>query len=212
MEGGGPLPTPALIEQIELPEDVNPKLLEFSMDLALQEDQRFDEVGSAGVISWFLQRLEPDPVLETPVYLRYRETDYDRTALTGEMLALERDLEDELSPHPVSTVQMDKVDIFFDIKDIDKLSELLKLTPVEKKTDDRLELNSLLGLKAKGFWYYSLIFNFKTQFRTGYKYEKDQNEKEIRTEFTDFMSPANILLGPGMLWKKMRISRLTLLR
>jgi hypothetical protein len=36
MAGGGPLPTSALLEQIELPVDVNPKLLEFSLDLALQ--------------------------------------------------------------------------------------------------------------------------------------------------------------------------------
>jgi hypothetical protein len=111
MEGGGPLPTTSLIEQIELPEDVNPKLLEFSMDLALQEDQRFDEVGSTGEVLWFLQRLEPEPVLEKPVYLRYRDVDYDREALTREMLTLERELADELSPPIELTGQKDKVDI-----------------------------------------------------------------------------------------------------
>lgn len=77
-----------------------------------------------------------------------------------------------------------------------------KNSEFEKKTDDRLEFNSLLGLKASELWYYSMIVNFKTQFRTGYKYGKDENGKEIRTEHTDFMSPANILIGPGMLWKK----------
>lgn len=77
-----------------------------------------------------------------------------------------------------------------------------KNTEFEKKTDDRFEYNSLFGLKAGNYWYYSLILNFKTQFTTGYKYSKDTNGKEIRTEFTDFMSPANILLGPGMLWEK----------
>jgi hypothetical protein len=111
MESGGPLPTSSLMEQIELPKDVNPKLLEFSMDLALQEDQRFDEVGSTGEVVWFLQRLEPEPVLKTPIYLRYRDVDYDRTSLTGEMLALERELEDELSPYPRSIVRKDDVEI-----------------------------------------------------------------------------------------------------
>ena len=48
MSGGGPLTTGQLLEQIELTADVNPKLVEFSLDLALQEDQRFDEVGPAG--------------------------------------------------------------------------------------------------------------------------------------------------------------------
>ena len=38
MVGGGPLPTSALIEQIGLSTAVNPKLVEFSLDLALQED------------------------------------------------------------------------------------------------------------------------------------------------------------------------------
>jgi len=98
MAGGGPLPTATLLEQLEMPANVNPKLLEFSMDLALQEDERFDEVGAAGEVLWFLNRLEPESVLEPPVHLRYPGMDYDRSLLTGEMQALERELDDELSP------------------------------------------------------------------------------------------------------------------
>jgi hypothetical protein len=75
MAGGGPLPTSALLEQIEISTNVNPKLLEFSMDLALQEDERFDEVGASGEVLWFLQRLEPAEVLEPPIYLRYSGID-----------------------------------------------------------------------------------------------------------------------------------------
>jgi hypothetical protein len=62
------------------------------------------------------------------------------------------------------------------------------------KTDDRLELNSLWGKKAKGDWYYSLFFNFKTQMDAGY--DKDGNT------ISHFFSPAYFQLGPGMLWKK----------
>nr|WP_314896613.1 DUF3078 domain-containing protein [uncultured Flavobacterium sp.] len=62
------------------------------------------------------------------------------------------------------------------------------------KTDDRLELNSLWGKKAKGDWYYSMFFNFKTQMDAGY--DKDG----IR--LSHFFSPAYIQFGPGMLWKK----------
>ena len=98
MAGGGPSPTASILEQIELPANVNPKLLEFSLDLALQEDQRFDEVGPSGIVLWFLRRLEPEAVLEPPVYLRYPRVEYDREALSDEMLALERELDDELSP------------------------------------------------------------------------------------------------------------------
>ncbi len=77
-----------------------------------------------------------------------------------------------------------------------------KNTDFEKKTDDRFEFNSLLGIKAESNWYYSLLFNFKTQFTRGFKYSKDTNGKEIRTEHTNFFSPATFLLGPGMLWEK----------
>ncbi|MDP3312395.1 DUF3078 domain-containing protein [Lutibacter sp.] len=72
----------------------------------------------------------------------------------------------------------------------------------EKKTDDRFEFNSTVGIKASGYWFYSGFLNFKTQFTKGYVYEKDLNGKEIRTEYTNFMSPANLSFGPGMLWKK----------
>ena len=71
MADGGPLPTAEVIKQIELPTDVNTKLTEFSMNYALQEDSRFDEVGPAGQTLWFLNRLEPDQVQHTPITLQY---------------------------------------------------------------------------------------------------------------------------------------------
>jgi hypothetical protein len=97
LNNGGPLPTSALIEQVELTSNVNAKLLEFSMDLALQEDERFDEVGPAGEVLWFLRRLEPAEVLKTPSFLLYHEVDYDPSALSNQMLALIEELDDELS-------------------------------------------------------------------------------------------------------------------
>ncbi|HQV34874.1 MAG TPA: DUF3078 domain-containing protein [Flavobacterium sp.] len=72
----------------------------------------------------------------------------------------------------------------------------------EKKTDDRLEFNSLAGKKAKGYWYYSFILNFRTQFTQGYDYSTDANGQEIRVENTNFMSPGYLTFGPGLLWKK----------
>lgn len=98
MAGGGPLPTEELLAQIGLTSNANPKLLEFSLDMALQEDGRFDEVGSTGKVLWYLQRLEPEAVKEPPVTLRYAGIDYERAALSEDMLALEQLLDDELSP------------------------------------------------------------------------------------------------------------------
>jgi len=95
--GGGPLPTPEIMRQIDFPTE-SPKLAEFSLDYALQEDERFDEVGPAGKVLWFLRRQEPQWVQETPPYLRYKPLDYDHDALTEEMRAMEAALGDELSP------------------------------------------------------------------------------------------------------------------
>ncbi len=70
MFDGGPMTSQELIAQIELPTDVNANLTEFSLNLALQEDPRFDEVGPAGNTLWFLNRLEPDEVQNVPTSLR----------------------------------------------------------------------------------------------------------------------------------------------
>lgn len=72
----------------------------------------------------------------------------------------------------------------------------------EKKTDDRLEFNSILGKKAFGDWSYSAFLNFRTQITKGYVYGKDANGAETRVESTNFLSPGYLTFGPGMLYKK----------
>lgn len=111
MMGGGPLPTTELMKQVELPSEVNPKLVEFSLDLALEEDPRFDEVGPSGEVLWFLNRLEPPEVLQMPVYLRAPEVEHERSVLTPAMLILERDLDDELSPFEGKAPLLNEVQI-----------------------------------------------------------------------------------------------------
>lgn len=95
--GGGPLPTEALLSDLGLPDEVSHQLRIFSLNYALQEDDRFDEVGPAGEVLWFLGRLEPDGVRTTPPYLEYEPIEYERDLLTSEMLSLEQDLDDEWS-------------------------------------------------------------------------------------------------------------------
>lgn len=97
MAGGEPLPTSTLLKDVALPEGVNPKLAEFSLNYALQEDDRFDEVGPAGQVLWCLRRLEPQEVREVPLYLEYDPIQYDRSMLDSQMLDLEAHLDDELS-------------------------------------------------------------------------------------------------------------------
>lgn len=97
---GGPLPTKELLEHMEMAEGLDPLLTEFSVDFALQEDERFDEVGPAGEVMWFLKKLEPPEALEVPRRLRYEPRAYDRDSLTQELLDLEALVDDEYGEQP----------------------------------------------------------------------------------------------------------------
>ncbi|MBC7870904.1 MAG: hypothetical protein H7Y09_08700 [Chitinophagaceae bacterium] len=95
--GGGPLATQDIIEQVG-GLGSSPMLLQiFSMNYRLNQDSRFDEVGPTGEVLWYLTRLEPPEVLNTPSALRYTPIDYDRSLLTPSMLNLEDEIDDELS-------------------------------------------------------------------------------------------------------------------
>lgn len=80
-----------------------------------------------------------------------------------------------------------------------------------RKTTDRFEINSILGNQIKTtHWYYSILFNFKTQFASGYDFfEREQTDAngnatqiEDRNEVSGSFSPTYIQFGPGILWKK----------
>ncbi|HEY60746.1 MAG TPA: hypothetical protein G4N92_08730 [Anaerolineae bacterium] len=93
---GGPMKTRDLIEQIELKSDTNENLTEFSFNLALQDDKRFDEVGPAGEVLWFLKALEPQDVQEQPLMLEYSPIDYDHKKVGALLSQFEGDVFDEL--------------------------------------------------------------------------------------------------------------------
>jgi len=97
MAGGGPLPTEELLRHLDLPKEVDPRLGIFSLNFALQEDPRFDEVGPAGEVLWYLRRLQPSEVLDPPTRLQPQVVDYDHRLLDETMLNLERRLDDEWS-------------------------------------------------------------------------------------------------------------------
>jgi hypothetical protein len=97
MAQGEPQQTSALLKDVELPEGINHKLAEFSLNRALQDDDRFDEVGPAGQVLWCLRRLEPDGVREVPAFLRYTQIPHDPSVMDDAMRQLEAQLDDELS-------------------------------------------------------------------------------------------------------------------
>lgn len=96
MHNGGPLPVSTLLEQIDVETDDPQELVEFSLNYALQEDPRFDEVGPSGEVQWFLNRLEPEPVREKPLVLSFTPIEYDRSVLDEDMLRAEQAIDDEL--------------------------------------------------------------------------------------------------------------------
>ena len=93
---GGPISTHSLMEQVELKANADSKLLEFSFDLALQDDKRFDEVGPSGETLWFLNAMEPDSVKNVPLYLKYRENNIDHLPLVKYLNLFEKSIYDEL--------------------------------------------------------------------------------------------------------------------
>lgn len=65
-----------------------------------------------------------------------------------------------------------------------------------KKTDDRIELTSIIGKKINDKWNYSVFLNFKSQFAKGL------DPKDPKTKVSHFLSPIFIQMGPGFFWKK----------
>ena len=111
VEAGGPLPTADLLKHVELPDTISTGLAEFSLDYALQEDERFDEVGPAGQVLWFLRRLEPPEVLFAPPRLESQEKALDSSILTDELQELITKLDDEMSDLQAPDVAPDDVTV-----------------------------------------------------------------------------------------------------
>ena len=96
MHSGGPLAVDRLLKEIDVETDDPQELVRFSLNYALKEDPRFDEVGPSGVVQWFLNRLEPEYVREKPIQLIPSPAEYDRSVMTDEMLKAEQQIDDEL--------------------------------------------------------------------------------------------------------------------
>jgi hypothetical protein len=64
-----------------------------------------------------------------------------------------------------------------------------------QKTDDRIELLSKYGQRARKNWYYSGLVNFRSQFAGGYNYPNDS------VKISDFLAPAYVLAALGFDFK-----------
>lgn len=64
-----------------------------------------------------------------------------------------------------------------------------------RKSDDKIELTSKYGRKFSEHWLYGALFNFKSQFASGYAYPNDS------FIISKFLSPAYFTLGLGFTYK-----------
>ncbi len=111
MSEGRPLPTDEILPIVDLPAEVPVALRRFSLDYALAQDDRFDEVGPSGEVLWHLHRMTPPGALEKPEILHYKPVEYSRLRLTTEMLDLEFELDDEYSPLDTEEGDLDEATI-----------------------------------------------------------------------------------------------------
>jgi hypothetical protein len=95
MNDGGPMTTRDILSQVGMLEGVNDRLAEFSMNYGLQEDSRFDEVGPAGQVLWYLARMEPEGVRIPPERLAYDPLPERADLLVGELAELVHEIRDE---------------------------------------------------------------------------------------------------------------------
>ncbi|MCA9969492.1 MAG: hypothetical protein KC425_04705 [Anaerolineales bacterium] len=94
---GGPMPPADILPHLDLDASIDARVQRFSLNYAMLQDHRFDEVAPAGQVAWFLKRMEPEGVQSVPERLRYEPISYDRALLSPQLLSLERELDDEWS-------------------------------------------------------------------------------------------------------------------
>jgi len=140
MHNGGPLTTSTILENIGGLESGSPALQEFSLNNTLKDDNRFDEVGPKGQVLWYLNRLEPAEVQQIPALLEYQPIDYDQILLDEELLALEREINDELSdiPNITTTDTQAKATIIYPHRRVGTLplnASLQQIFPTDHQTE-----------------------------------------------------------------------------
>lgn len=64
-----------------------------------------------------------------------------------------------------------------------------------RKSDDKIDISSKLGIEAGKNWFYSGLLNFKSQFASGYNYPDTDNA------ISKFMAPGYVNLGLGADYK-----------
>jgi len=94
---GVPVDTKTLIKELDLPAEIKPEVLAFSLQSALRADGRFDQVGPGDVRQWYLSRLEPAEAMRVPEALRCQAGSVDLASVPSDLIQLAVELDDEWS-------------------------------------------------------------------------------------------------------------------
>ena len=94
---GRPLSTKELLHQIGITGESEEALLIFSLNYALQIDDRFEDVGPTGQVLWFLSSMKPRDIITSEKYLVCDMANCLVEPLTADMKILSMTLRDEFS-------------------------------------------------------------------------------------------------------------------
>lgn len=109
MSGGGPLQTDEISVHLDLEQSADQETQIFSLNYALLQDNRFDEVAPKNHVKWFLRRMEPIQVQATPERLQYTPREYRADILSSSLRQIEREIADEWSDLDVHDDVSDKI-------------------------------------------------------------------------------------------------------
>ena len=99
-----PMSPEELLPELDLQsEDISLPMQVISVNHALGNDERFDQIGSGGGPLWFLARLEPPEAQTIPPLLQPKIGRYNRAILSVELLQMEWELDDEWGESGAST-------------------------------------------------------------------------------------------------------------
>jgi hypothetical protein len=99
---GAPVETKTLVKELDLPAEIKPQVLAFSLQSALIADGRFDQVGPGEMRQWYLSRLEPAEALTVPEALRCQPTQVDLASVPSDLIQIALELDDEWSDHTLT--------------------------------------------------------------------------------------------------------------
>jgi hypothetical protein len=90
-----PLSVAVLLKDLDLPSDIPNETQAISLNFALHNDDRFQNVGPKGQVLWYLTRLEPPAVAYTPPQLELVEMPFDLSRFDNELRRLVGEIDDE---------------------------------------------------------------------------------------------------------------------